>query len=442
MPNASQTGHPAKDWTLLEGLSVDIHESGKFIDRGRVEAATNDGCILWLAQEGVHPRRLVEKLPGTELRIIPALEKTLARGAGQLMNSVLMTSREWLWAVDEQGIFTFSSPTSARLLGFSPEELVGQPSSTVIGPEDLATARRAVQAPAGSGRPGWRGVLIRCRHRDGSAVWMETSGQVRYGRDGQRSGVEPTSRPVPPQTAQEAAANHSRTRIRELIDSKGLQTAFQPIHDLPSGELLGFEALCRFPNDDTGDTQYWFGEAATVGLTAELEFAALTTALQTAQWLPSHVYLALNISPATCLDPRLPGILERSTVPMDRIVLELTERLEVTDYGPLNSALQPLRRAGLRIAVDDAGSGFATMRHVLQIRPDIIKLDRSLVTGIDDDHGQRALGGALAEFARQIGATLVAEGIETHQELATVTLIGITAGQGHLLGRPTTHPPE
>jgi len=129
-------------------------------------------------------------------------------------------------------------------------------------------------------------------------------------------------------------------------------------------------------------------------------------------------------------------------VPLARIILELTERLEVSEYGPLISALAPLRQLGLRVAVDDAGSGFSSMRHVLHIRPDIIKLDRSLISGIDDDLGQRALGAALAEFARQIGATLVAEGIETQAELTAVTALGLAAGQGYFFGRPSINPRE
>jgi EAL domain-containing protein (putative c-di-GMP-specific phosphodiesterase class I) len=104
--------------------------------------------------------------------------------------------------------------------------------------------------------------------------------------------------------------------------------------------------------------------------------------------------------------------------------------------------LAPLRECGLRVAIDDAGSGFASMRHVLHIRPDIIKLDRSLIAGIEDDLGQRALGASMAEFAGQIGATLVAEGIETEAELAAVTRIGMAAGQGYFLGRPTVNPRE
>lgn len=138
--------------------------------------------------------------------------------------------------------------------------------------------------------------------------------------------------------------------------------------------------------------------------------------------------------------PAAPGTAGGSGLRLSRLVIQLTERLEVEEYDPLILALAPLRRKGLRIAVDDAGSGFASLRHVLHIRPDIIKLDRSLIKGINDDQGRRALGAALAEFAWQIGATIVAEGIETQEELAAVTGLGMTAGKGYLIGRPTVHP--
>jgi PAS domain S-box-containing protein len=367
-------------------------------------------------------------------------ERMLARVTTQLMDTVLSTSREWLWAVDDQGNFTFSSPASTTLFGYSPSELVGNHCSMVIDLDDLERALAA--APASPDPDGPSGAVVRCRHRDGRQVWLESSAHARSTADGHPGGFEGTSRPVPPETAQEAAAARSRATIRGIIDGNRLLTAFQPIHRLVTGKIVGVEALTRFVSDDGANAEYWFNEAAAVGLAAELEIAALQTALVTAQELPSGIYVALNISPATCLDPRLPGILESSCVPLDRIILELTERLEVSEYGPLISALAPLRQLGLRVAVDDAGSGFASMRHVLHIRPDIIKLDRSLISGIDDDLGQRALGAALAEFARQIGATLVAEGIETQAELTAVTALGLTAGQGYFFGRPSVHPRE
>jgi EAL domain-containing protein (putative c-di-GMP-specific phosphodiesterase class I) len=219
-------------------------------------------------------------------------------------------------------------------------------------------------------------------------------------------------------------------------------TAFQPIHELTTGNITGVEALARFPSDDSRSPDHWFNEATSVGLGGELEFAALEAALHNTAELPEHLYVALNLSPETCLDPRLPGFLEQSGLAVDRIVLELTERLAVDEYAPLLAALAPLRRHGLRIAVDDAGSGFSSMRHILQLRPDIIKLDRSLIAGIDSDQGQRALGAAMVEFAKQIRARIVAEGIETQAELTAVTQLGMTSGQGYFLGRPTIHPTD
>lgn len=362
-------------------------------------------------------------------------ERARAETANHLMETVLTTSHEWLWALDEQGNFTFSSPTSIDLTGYHPSELVGQHFSIVACGEDIPEdIMSLINAPAVEGRA--QGI-VRCRHRDGSTIWIESSTHNRPVRAGQPAGLEGTSRRIHVETALEAASARSRSRIREMIDGNKLLTAYQPIHNLATGHIIGAEALTRFISEDATGGEYWFNEAAAVGLSEDLEIAAVETAIKAAQALPSGLYVALNVSPATCLDPRLPGILEHSGLALDRIVLELTERLEVEEYCPLISALEPLRRRGLRIAIDDAGSGFASMRHVLHIRPDIIKLDRTLIAGIHDDEGLQALGAAMTTFAGRLGATLVAEGIETEADLDAVTELGMTAGQGYLLGRPT-----
>ncbi|KRE61766.1 hypothetical protein ASG92_20470 [Arthrobacter sp. Soil736] len=370
------------------------------------------------------------------------IEKIRAQGTANLIDTVLSTSREWLWAVDDQGFFTFSSKTSATMLGYQPWELIGKHCRLVIGPEDLALARQAVQSTQPSDDHVPAGSIVRFRHRDGSLAWAEVSGKIRPATDGHGGGVEGTSRLLPPQSVTEMAASVSRDRIRDMVSSKMMLTAFQPIRNLTTGSLIGAEALSRFVTEDGSGADYWFPEAAAVGLGAELEFAALTAALTAAEELPAHVYVALNISPETCLDPRLPVFLERAAIPLGRIVLELTERHAVDDYDTLATVLAPLRSRGLRVAIDDAGSGFASMRHILQLRPEIIKLDRSLIAGIHDNTGQRALGAAMVEFAKQTGATIVAEGIETHTELDAITALGMSAGQGYLLGRPSIQPKD
>lgn len=375
----------------------------------------------------------------TSLRGIRAEQeqRSRTRRLSELMETVSQTSQEWLWAVDDQGNFTYSSSASSTLLGYDPSELIGRPCSMVIDLDELAIARHSVSDAVDDHSSGWSGLIVACRHRNGAPAWLEVAGRSRPAREGLRAGFEGTSRLLPTQTARMLVKKSIKERIDGTLQGRMILTAFQPIHELATGSIIGAEALARFPSDDSRSPEHWFDEAATVGLGGDLEFAALESALETAGKLPSHLYVALNLSPKTCLDPRLPGFLEQSPLTVDRIVLELTERLAVDEYGPLIAALAPLRRCGLRVAVDDAGSGFASMRHILQLRPDIIKLDRSLVAGIDDDAGQYALGAAMVGFAKQIGSSIVAEGIETSGELAAVTKLGMAAGQGYFLGRPT-----
>lgn len=138
-----------------------------------------------------------------------------------------------------------------------------------------------------------------------------------------------------------------------------------------------------------------------------------------------------------CLDPGLPEVLCRSKIPSQRIVIEVTGRHAVAEYASLSRALEPLRDSGVRIAVDDAGAGFASIRHILELAPDIIKLDRDLIAEIDADPARQALGTAMVGFAAGMGAQLVAEGVETAEEFAAVTKMRMHAGQGYLLGRPS-----
>jgi EAL domain-containing protein (putative c-di-GMP-specific phosphodiesterase class I) len=232
----------------------------------------------------------------------------------------------------------------------------------------------------------------------------------------------------------------SRRRIEAILGDRMLLTAFQPIHELASKNVIGAEALARFVSDDGASADHWFNEAAAVGLGPDLEFAALQAALVAAEQLPADIYVGLNLSPAACLDPRLRAFVDQSQLAVDRIVIELTERLAEDEYAPLVAALAPLRQRGLRVAVDGAGAGFGSMSQVKHLSPDIIKLDRSLIAGIDHAAGQQTLGAAMVEFSRQIGADLVAEGIETQAELTAVMELGMVTGQGYLLGRPSVQP--
>jgi EAL domain-containing protein (putative c-di-GMP-specific phosphodiesterase class I) len=209
---------------------------------------------------------------------------------------------------------------------------------------------------------------------------------------------------------------------------------YQPIVDLVSGAVVGFEALSRFASSPPRPPDQWFAEAASVGLGVELELHALRAALAERHRMPEEVYLSLNVSPQTAMSPLLFDLLEGS--PCERIVLEVTEHVGIEDYDALSESLRRLRSRGLRIAIDDAGSGYASLRHILNIRPDIIKLDIALTRGIDVDPARQALAVALVSFRQDIGAVLVAEGIETQSELDMLVQLGLQHGQGYHLGRP------
>ncbi len=224
-------------------------------------------------------------------------------------------------------------------------------------------------------------------------------------------------------------------RVRDAIDG-GLHMAFQPVMTLDTGRIAGHEALARFRTGPARPPDQWFAEAWSVGMGFELELAAFQQAVATAARVAGTRLVSVNLSPGVLTDPRFAAQME--TCPLaDRLVLEVTEHAVVDDYGPLVRALHRYRAAGARVAVDDAGAGYASLRHVLILRPDLVKLDRSLVTGIHEDQAKRAVAVGIISSASELGATVVAEGIEEEAELRCVAGLGARLGQGYLLGRPS-----
>jgi EAL domain-containing protein (putative c-di-GMP-specific phosphodiesterase class I) len=274
--------------------------------------------------------------------------------------------------------------------------------------------------------------LLETRRSDANTV--ETLDSARKMR------LEPSA--IPPQLAEQIDAIRSMSRISALLESHMLMTAFQPIYGLAEETVVGVEALSRFVSDDGAAAELWFAEAAAVGLGANLEFAALGSAAAAARDLPGNVYVSLNISPTSCLDPRLPELFEHIDLPIDRVVLELTESVSDEEYPQFIAAINPLRDRGLRIAVDDTHSGAGALSRMVHLRPDFLKVGRTVIGDVDNDGIQRALAGCLVDFAEQIGTTLIAEGIETVGELKVLTDLGISAGQGYLLGRPSVRPQD
>jgi EAL domain-containing protein (putative c-di-GMP-specific phosphodiesterase class I)/AmiR/NasT family two-component response regulator len=224
-------------------------------------------------------------------------------------------------------------------------------------------------------------------------------------------------------------------RIRGLLEgAEGLTMVYQPIAGLTSGVTVGVEALARFALVPHRTPDRWFAEAVEIGLGTELQLMAVALALPALDHLPNDIYVSINVDPTTASSTKLAAIVERW--PAERIVIELTEHAPAKDYPSLREALDAFRRSGVRIAVDDAGAGFASLRHILELSPDIIKLDISIVRNIDTESSQRALASALVAFAHEIGTDLIAEGVETAEEAIALDLLGVRLIQGYFVARP------
>jgi EAL domain-containing protein (putative c-di-GMP-specific phosphodiesterase class I) len=229
-----------------------------------------------------------------------------------------------------------------------------------------------------------------------------------------------------------------RAGIQGLIDAESVGIAYQPIIDLSSNRCAGVEALARFPAPFARPDET-IAAAHQLGLGLELERLAVSQAWNILPLLRADQYLAVNVTPDA-----LPELAHRANarpdLPLTQLVVEITEQAMVENYAALESELVPLRRRGLRIAVDDAGAGYASLRHVLELRPDIIKIDRSLVDGIATDNARRAAVSAFVSIARDLGASVIAEGIEHTADLSAVRDLRIDAAQGYLFAKPTTDP--
>ena len=222
-------------------------------------------------------------------------------------------------------------------------------------------------------------------------------------------------------------------QVRRVLDDGGVVTHVQPIVDLATGEPVAYEALARFPDAGDGPAAL-FTAAAAAGLGVELEELAARAALAVAPRLPAGRYLGLNLSPAALLRPAVTDLLlDHSHL---ELAVELTEHSPVDDYDALLAALAEVRRGGVRLVVDDAGAGYASLRHVLRLAPDAVKLDIGLVTGVPADPAKQAMVTAMVTFATRTATRLVAEGVETAAEADTLRALGVGFAQGHLFGSP------
>ncbi len=232
------------------------------------------------------------------------------------------------------------------------------------------------------------------------------------------------------------------TRSRELAAgevwramAKGApRIVYQPIYSLADDACVGVECLSRFDLEPRRPPDVWFNAAHDAGVGIELELRAIENALDALDHLPAPLSLSINSSPELLTSGRLYAAM--TGVDFSRLVIEITEHAAIADYAALTRAIAPFRALGARLAIDDAGAGYASMRHILNLKADIIKLDMSLTRNIDTDSSRRALAKGLIAFAHEVNSTITAEGIETERELTTLHAIGADKVQGFLLSRP------
>lgn len=235
-------------------------------------------------------------------------------------------------------------------------------------------------------------------------------------------------------------AQRRRAIVEILQDPDTIRTFLQPIVSLSDGTTVGYEALSRFVATPERPPDRWVAEAHAVGLGLELEVMCVRRAIRLRDSLDPRVYISLNMSPDAVLAPEMESAVGDGS--LDGVVIEITEHEAVSDYARLAARLADYRARGARVAIDDAGAGHASMRHVAQLAPDYIKVDRSLIHDLHIDHAKRALVRSMVTLEHELGATIIAEGIERAEELRALRTLGVPFGQGYLLGHPAARTEE
>jgi EAL domain-containing protein (putative c-di-GMP-specific phosphodiesterase class I)/CheY-like chemotaxis protein len=351
-------------------------------------------------------------------------------------------------------LVALSNVDRAALLGFAGDGVTvlaqhgGNHQSGEALPRALAleVRRRAQEGP-------WTGdVPLAGSEDEGSAASAyapltargQTLGVLALGFDGERGPIgaagsalasaidlaQAVAATLAPTMVEGAERSARRTVIENVLDGRAFKSVFQPVVDLSSGATVGYEALTRFADSTAPDVR--FAEAATLGLGIELERATLAAAIDAAASLPRVGWLSLNASPALVLEEAtLSAALARCA---RHAVIELTERDPIEDYAAITRSLGALE--GAVLAVDDAGAGYASLRHILTLHPAYIKLDMTWVRDLDGDTARQAIVAGVNHFARLTDCRVIAEGIESEEEAATLRRLGVELGQGYLFGVP------
>jgi PAS domain S-box-containing protein len=333
------------------------------------------------------------------------------------------------------GTYRYASAASRELLGYEPSELVGSSAYSYLHPEDIAQVE-SVHRSNLDGLP--HTIVYRLRRKNGSYLWVEATNRVV--RDQETREVEEivcATRAIESrQTIEGISREHHdlwRGRIQEVLEQEAIEIVFQPVLELDGRRPVAYEALARFPGDASLAPERWFAEAWEVGLGLPLELLAVRKAAAALERIPVGTGLNINASPPVVSTESFLATFDGAA---ERVTVELTEHLRIEDYRGFASALAPMRRAGGQIAIDDFGAGYASLHHMLRLRPEWLKLDISLTERIGENPIAHEMAGALTSFADKVGLGVIAEGIETEDELDALLERGFRYGQGFHFGVP------
>jgi PAS domain S-box-containing protein len=358
----------------------------------------------------------------------------------QAMATTEALSSDWLWTADAEYRLTYSSDAVRTMLGYEPSSLLGKTCRDLVVPEVLPDVDALVQQSLQErGTPVPDGSLeLPWRHADGHTVIVQGSTSAIYDEKGAVVGYRGTRRLLTDAMVAQRSVAAAAGRVSRVLTDRAVDIALQPIIDLSTGRLSGVEALSRFRDGRPADV--WFREAVEAGMALDLDRLTFTAALDLLPTLPDTCVLSINATPELLVDETFRQRLLAPGLPGERLIIEITEHVRISSYEEIATSLAPLRERGIRLAVDDTGAGFASLSHVLQLRPDIIKIDRSLVTRVTSDAARRSVITSLVLLALDLGASVTAEGVETPSELETLATMGADHVQGYLLARPTTDP--
>ena len=254
---------------------------------------------------------------------------------------------------------------------------------------------------------------------EGALYWAKRSGKSR-------------TRRFDPDHVRLSGDAPQRSEIARILEERAIEPLYQPVASLTTGRLIGYEALARFPDAPERPPSTWFAQANACGLGPELEAAAIRAALEPIG-RPPGTHIAVNVSPSALSTDVVKKVLAGD---LSDLIIELTEHEVYVGDSLLADSLADLRERGARIAIDDAGAGYAGLKQVMWVRPDIVKLDLDLTRAIHSDPVRMALVESLVRFARRVGATVCAEGIENHDDIEVLANLDVPWGQGYAIGRP------